>query len=231
MAIDEAIGTGIQESRSPPTIRFYKWKPGAVSIGYFQAIADEVSIESCRSMNIDFVRRKTGGGAVYHDPEGEIAYSLLAPETMFPKDIRRSYRDICSFIVSGLAKLGIGAEFRPINDVVVNGRKISGSAQTRRHGVLTQHGTVLYRLDRSTMFSVLKPSASKLSDKQAKSFETYVTCASELGCTCEDELYRALLQGFTDGRDWYYGELTDLEMTGAAELEKKYASHEWNFMR
>ncbi len=117
---------------------------------------------------IDVVRRRTGGGAVYHDEHGEITYSLIAPEGLFSKDIRASYRDICGCIIEGLASLGIAAEFRPINDVTVNGRKISGSAQTRRQGILTQHGTVLYAIDRDTMFSVLRPSAKKLADKPVR---------------------------------------------------------------
>ena len=143
MAVDEAIAAGIAAGTSPPTIRFYTWKPCAVTIGYFQCLRDEVDREACSSKGIDVVRRRTGGGAVYHDEHGEITYSVIAPESYFSKDIRASYREICGGIIGGLGRLGIAAEFRPINDVVVNGRKISGSAQTRRQGILTQHGTVL----------------------------------------------------------------------------------------
>jgi lipoate---protein ligase len=231
MAVDEAIAAGIAAGTSMPTIRFYTWSPGAVSIGYFQRLHDEVNTEACSAKCVDVVRRRTGGGAVYHDPRGEITYSVIAPESCFSKDIRASYQEICGGIIAGLASLGIAAEFRPINDIVVDGRKISGSAQTRRQGVLTQHGTVLYSLDRDMMFSVLKPSIKKLADKPITSFGAGVTCASEEGCASLDELYRALLCGFTDGKEWKPGELSDSEQAAIAGLTLKYLSREWNESR
>ena len=69
MALDEAISEGIMNGSSPPTIRFYTWKPGAVSIGYFQSIRDEVNLKTCKELGIDHIRRWTGGGAVYHDTD------------------------------------------------------------------------------------------------------------------------------------------------------------------
>lgn len=231
MAIDEAVSEMVAEGRSPPTMRFYRWSPGAVTIGCFQCISDEVDLDSCRELGVDFVRRRTGGGAVYHDPEGEITYSVIAPESYFSKDIRVSYREVCSFIVKGLAMLGINAAFRPINDVIVDGRKISGSAQMRRHGVLTQHGTILYGLDRKTMFSVLKPSKLKLSDKPVTSFEAGVTCVKELCGVPMEGLYDALLRGFTDGKEWQFGTITENELALAKDVAWKYGSYEWNFSR
>jgi lipoate-protein ligase A len=231
MAIDEAVSVMVAEGRSPPTMRFYRWSPGAVTIGCFQCINDEVDMDACRRLGVDFVRRSTGGGAVYHDPAGEITYSVVAPVSYFSKDIRESYREICSFIVKGLATLGINAVFRPINDVVVDGRKVSGSAQMRRHGVLTQHGTILYGLDRKTMFSVLKPSKLKLSDKPVDSFEAGVTCVKELCGASIEQLYDAILHGFTDGKEWQFGTLTENELALAKDVAWKYDSYEWNFSR
>ncbi len=134
MAIDEAIGNELFRGTSAPTIRFYTWKSPAVSIGNFQCIKDEVNIAACQSMGVELVRRRTGGGAVFHDPVGEITYSVIAPEAYFPRGITESYGDICECIIRGLSGIGIAASFRPINDVIVAGRKISGSAQTRRKG-------------------------------------------------------------------------------------------------
>lgn len=231
MAIDEAIGDGVSCGSSPPTIRFYKWKPGAVSIGYFQCIMDEIDLEACRESGIDYVRRRTGGGAVYHDPDGEITYSIIARERYFSRDIRKSYADICSCIISGLRRNGIDSEFKPINDVLVNGRKISGSAQTRRNGVLTQHGTILYKLNRAVMFSVLRPSKTKLSDKPVRSHEDSVTCVLEEKDVTEQELYTSLLLGFTEGKIWQFGSLSNTEWSRVVKLSKKYSSYEWNFAR
>lgn len=231
MAIDEAISSLVKEGLSPPTIRFYRWSPGAVTIGCFQCVYDEADLDACRRLGIDFVRRATGGGAVYHDPAGEITYSVIAPESFFSKDIRESYREICSCIIAGLAKLGIDAAFRPINDVIVGGRKVSGSAQMRRQGVLTQHGTILYGLDRNTMFSALKPSKLKLSDKPAASFGDGVACIQELCGASMEEVYDALLHGFTEGKDWEFGELSEQEEARVKDVAWKYGSYEWNFSR
>ena len=126
MAIDEVLLERVSEKLSPPTIRFYRWSPSAVSIGRFQSMEEEVNVEKCREIGVDYVRRITGGGAVYHDNGGEITYSLVAPESEFPKGIRESYRDICKSIISGLGSLGIKAEFMPINDIIAEGKKISG---------------------------------------------------------------------------------------------------------
>lgn len=231
MAIDEAISSLVKEGLSPPTIRFYRWSPGAVTIGCFQCMNDEIDLDACRGLGIDFVRRATGGGAVYHDPAGEITYSVISPESLFSKDIRESYREICSYVIRGLADLDIEASFRPINDVTVGGRKISGSAQMRRQGVLTQHGTILYGLDRKTMFSVLKPSKLKLSDKPIASFEAGVTSVKELSGASVEQLYDALLHGFTDGKEWGFGALTHDELSLAEDVARKYNRYEWNFSR
>jgi lipoate-protein ligase A len=231
MAVDEAIAEEIASAVSPPTIRFYRWKPGAVSIGCFQCLEDEVDRDACMARGVDIVRRRTGGGAVYHDPEGEITYSVIAPESCYQADIRASYREICGSIIAGLATLGIEASFRPVNDVVVGSRKISGSAQTRRHGVLTQHGTILYRLDRDTMFTLLRPSAKKLEDKPALSFHDSVTSASEEGCTSLDQLDKALQSGFLSGKEWAYGTLSEAEERRVGTLADKYRSLEWTASR
>jgi len=231
MAIDEAVSSLIKEGLSPPTMRFYRWSPGAVTIGCFQCMADEVDMDACHRLGIDFVRRRTGGGAVYHDPAGEITYSIMAPEALFPKDIRESYREICSYVTRALMDLGIDASFRPINDIIVGGRKVSGSAQMRRQGVLTQHGTILYGLDRSTMFTVLKPSKLKLSDKPAASFSDSIACVSELCGASMEELYDALLKAFTDGKEWEFGTLNGAEQARVRDIIWKYDSYEWNFSR
>lgn len=231
MAVDEAIAKNIAMGQSTPSIRFYYWKPSAVSIGCFQRIHDEVDVDLCRRWGIEIVRRQTGGGAVYHDQGGEITYSIISPERYFSSDIKASYKEICGLLIEGLKIAGIDASFRPINDVVVKGRKISGSAQTRRNGVLTQHGTILYRLDTDTMFSVLRPSEKKLSDKSATTFKDSVTSALEEGCPSRSLLLQALMLGFTTGRQWRPGDLSYEEKVMARELAEKYRSDEWNNSR
>ncbi|MBI2147370.1 lipoate--protein ligase family protein [Candidatus Woesearchaeota archaeon] len=232
MAIDEAISEAVAAGSSPPTIRFYQWEPGAVSIGYFQGLHQEVDVALCRQKGIDIVRRRTGGGAVYHDTKGEITYSVIAPEAMFPKDIIASYHVICGWIIRGLKHLGIEGSFHPINDILVGGKKISGNAQTRRGGVLLQHGTILYDLDLDTMFSVLRVGKEKLSDKQIQDARQRVTRLLDHGSFTKEELYQALLQGFTEDKLWQQGTLTEGEQRRAAVLvEEKYGRKEWTGRR
>lgn len=230
MAIEEAAWEGIKNGTSPPTIRFYSYKPRAVSIGCFQSIRDEVNLDVCDESGIDCVRRWTGGGAVYHDQE--ITYGVIAPLNIFPKNIIESYRLICGWIVKALKNLGIEAEFRPINDILVGNKKISGSAQTRRGGVLLQHGTLLYDLALPTMFSVLNVSREKISDKMIKNAEERVTCILRHCDMDKREVYEALVAAFTEGKDFEFGAWSESEIARARELaEKKYGSDEWMYLR
>src|SRR5208283_2072423 len=178
---------------APPTIRFYGWDPTAISIGYFQCLGKEVDLKNCAEFGIDIVRRRTGGGAVYHD--GEITYSVIAKESVFSKDILESYRQICGCIIDSLALIGIKSEFKPINDIIVNGKKISGNAQTRRNGVLLQHGTILYSVDLDRMFSALKVSDEKIRDKLIQNARERVTSISQQRTVSWNEAYEALISG------------------------------------
>ncbi len=231
MSIDEAISNGVAEGTSKPTIRFYGWSPSAVSIGYFQSMDEEVNIERCKELGIDYVRRLTGGGAVYHDTEGELTYSIIAPESLFPKGIHESYREICGCVIKGLSGVGINASFAPINDIVVDGKKISGNAQTRRGGVLLQHGTILYKLDVKKMFEVLKVSKEKISDKMIKNVEDRVTCVSDFSDVSMNDLCEFMLRGFVDGKDYEFENLNAEELDKVNELGDTYKSTEWNFRR
>lgn len=231
MAIDEAVCESVANG-GPPTIRFYAWKPSAVSIGYFQELEREVDVGHCAELGVDIVRRRTGGGAVYHDHQGEITYSVIGSEALFPRDIIASYRLICGWITGSLELLGIRSEFRPINDIVVGEKKISGNAQTRRNGVLLQHGTILHSVDVDTMFSVLKVSDEKIKDKMIATVKERVTSVSQQRNISREELCNALLSGFTKGKDFALGELGESERERALELVgARYLTKEWNAMR
>jgi lipoate-protein ligase A len=232
MAIDEAVCESVAAG-GPPTLRFYGWNPSSVSIGYFQELEKEVDVARCAGLGVEFVRRRTGGGAVYHDRQGEITYSVIGMQDIFPKDILASYRLICGWICDSLSLLGIQSEFKPINDIVTGGKKISGNAQTRRGGVLLQHGTILHSVDVDRMFSVLKVSDEKIRDKMIAGVKERVTSISLQKPDVSKELaIHALLQGFTKGKTFEIGVLTQTELSRAAELaDERYRKKEWNFMR
>lgn len=232
MALDEAIMEAIRAGESLPTIRFYGWDPAAISIGYFQGLRQEVDLEACARAGVHVVRRVTGGGAVYHDTAGEVTYSLLAPVELFPASILDSYRLICDDVIDALRRLELPAEFQPINYIAVEGRKISGNAQTRRNGILLQHGTILYQVDVEKMFSLLTVSQEKTADKLVRSVKKRVTSISEHRDLPRSAVIAALEEAFSRNREIERGEYTIKEAARARELaEQKYASPEWVGMR
>ncbi len=248
MALDEACSEAVMRGDVPPTIRFYQWKPSAVSIGYFQSLNDEVALDRCEAAGVDVIRRRTGGGAVYHDFDGEITYSILAPEATLPHGITESYHVMCGWLIDGLRHVGIETEFKPINDVItlatetigadgqkimIPGKKISGNAQTRRSGVVQQHGTILYDVDVKKMFSLLKVGQEKIADKMIAAVEERVTCVKKVAPeVSKQQLYEGLLHGFTDGKTFQFGSWTEYEKTRAADLaDTRYKTKEWNQMR
>jgi lipoate-protein ligase A len=227
MAIDEAI----MLSRVP-TLRFYGWQPPAISIGYFQSMTQEVDLEKCGDLGVDTVRRLTGGGAVFHD--NELTYSIIVPEDFgFSKNIIKSYAEICGLIIAGLQKLGLDAEFKPINDIISNGRKISGNAQTRRGGMILQHGTILLDVDVKKMFALLKVPNEKIRDKMISAVEERVTSVNhELGTASFEQTRNAVIDAFMDsGYVLKKEELSAAELKPSKELEKsRSSSNEGNYM-
>jgi len=177
MAIDEAILKACAEGKSLPTLRFYGWKPHTVSIGYSQRLEETIDIESCERLQIDIVRRATGGRAVLHDEE--LTYSLVSPSnnTLFPSSILGTYKRISPCLIGGFKKLHINAQLvlskeskggflgRGVNpscflapswyEIMVSGRKICGSAQRRVEGAFLQHGSILIGFDALKLFEAL----------------------------------------------------------------------------
>jgi len=237
MAVDESIMEAVSKGISPPTLRLYRWRPSAVSIGYFQGMTMEIDVDACQRSGIEAIRRITGGGAVYHDENGEVTYSVCVPEKgPLPKDISGSYRAICDGLIEGLGRLGIDAAFRPLNDVVVGQRKISGNAQTRRLGVVLQHGTVLLDVDVERMFSVLKVPSEKLKGKMIEAIKGSVTSIKEQtgSYPAPSEVAQVLQDGIVQSLDIEanVGVLTEAELERAGEIAAtRYSRKEWNFRR
>lgn len=230
MALDEAIAEAVAFRVAGPTIRFYGWEPAAVSIGRFQKLEEVVDLEGCKRLGVDVVRRSTGGGAVFHDRE--LTYSVICPEDMMPADINEAYREIGGWMVNALKLIGIEAVFEPINDVLVNGKKISGSAQSRRKGMFVQHGTLIYDLDRAKMFSVLKVPKDKLDSHSLGDPAERVTSVREQRKVPWEYVAAALANAFIMNREWYAGDLTADEIARAEVIARlRYANDEWTFER
>ena len=161
MAIDEAILTARIENLIPNTIRFYQWTPSAISIGKNQNVKEQVYPTGLAQFGVDVVRRTSGGGAVYHDADGEITYSVTAKTVDLGSDVTAVYSKIYSAITDSLRLLGIPADFVDSNrkncpNLTVSGKKISGSAQTVKRKTIQQHGTILLTVNLERMFRLLR---------------------------------------------------------------------------
>ena len=235
MALDEAI-MRLSHEQKTPAVRFYGWKPAAISIGYFQGMNDEVDIAKCKSFGVDVVRRITGGGAVFHDTE--LTYSFVATEEsgIIQKNILESYKQICGGVISGLGELNLQASFVPLNDIVVAGKKISGNAQTRRDKAILQHGTVLLEVDVEKMFSMLKVPSEKLKGKLIDGIKQRVTSVGQQlgGKVSFEQALPAMKKGFEKAFDVALreGSPTKQEL-GLAEqiIRERFANDKWNFRR
>ncbi len=231
MAIDKAILFAKQE----PTLRFFQWKPPAVSIGCFQSLEEEVDTERCKLQGIDVVRRITGGGAVFHDKELTYSFVIAEENSLVPADLLGSYEKICSAVIAGLKNLGLKAGYAPLNDIVVNGRKISGCAQTRRNKAILHHGTLLMAVDVEKMFSLLKVPSEKIRDKMIATVQDRVTSIEKelgRGVSVED-LSNSLKKGFeqTFGIKLVLGKLGEEEWALVEQFREGFASSSWNNRR
>lgn len=236
MAIDRAILKAHSEKKVPPTVRFYHWDPPAISIGYFQSLNDEIDLASCEKYNVDYVRRITGGGAVFH--EDEVTYSIVIDENhaFIPKNILESYGRICGAIMKGLRHIDIESTYAPINDILVDKKKISGNAQTRKYNTVLQHGTILTDVDVDKMFSLLKVPNEKIKDKMISNVKQRVTSIQHiLGQQIDSNTVSLALQkGFEEefNVDLVNGTLTAEEKELAQQYEKQYfLNPEWNHKR
>ena len=236
MAIDRAILKAHSQNKVPPTVRFYGWTPAAISIGYFQSLTAEVDLASCKKYGIDYVRRITGGGAVFHDDE--VTYSIVIDEhhPSIPENIMESYARICGAIIKGLQTLDIAGNYAPINDILVHNKKISGNAQTRKYNTVLQHGTILTDVDVEKMFTLLKVPNEKIKDKLISDVKQRVTSVKHVvgKKTDFDTVADSLKKGFEEEFDIKFkkGALTREEKKLALQYAQMYfASNEWNHKR
>ena len=234
VAADEAIAKARSENKVPNTLHFYRRNVPTISLGYFQGIEKSLDMNFCRQNNIQIIRRVTGGSAVYTDP-GHLIYGLAVDETILPKDKNKAFETVCSAIVLALKELGIAAEFKPPNDILVNGRKISGSAQMRRWGIVLQHGTLVLSNDNNMLSRALKMDLAKI-EERGQQPETYVTSIAEI--TGQEpnleKIKSAIVKGFEAVFDIEFEEsgLTDYETELISQLiNEKYGIEDWNLRR
>ncbi|WP_240666528.1 lipoate--protein ligase family protein [Longirhabdus pacifica] len=263
MAIDEAISTMVSEKKSPPTLRFYTWEVPTLSLGYFQKAEKEVDFAALKQQKLGFVRRATGGRAVLHDKE--LTYSMIVNEDdpMIPKTVTEAYRVLSEGLVVGFQTLGLAASMTNLAsneekakysqassaacfdapswyELVVEGKKIAGSAQTRQKGVVLQHGSILLDMDVDMLFSVLKFSNEKVRDRLKASFYNKAVAINDIkremgqSTVALPEVMTAFQAGIAQGLGVTLAPatLTPEEEALAQQLvQEKYGHDDWNLKR
>lgn len=259
MALDEALLQWHGEGRIPPTVRFYEWNPPTLSIGYFQKANKEINLTAVKEKNIGFVRRPTGGRGVLH--EHELTYSVIVSENhpSMPRAVTEAYRVISEGILKGFQKLGLEAYFAVPGteaekaalksprsavcfdapswyELVVEGRKVAGSAQTRQKNVILQHGSILLDLDEEKLFSLFNYPNERVKERMMKAFRNKAVAINDISKRkiAMSEAKEAFRDGFEEGLNIILKpyELTNEQHQYVKQLaKKKYKSDEWNFMR
>ncbi len=253
MAIDEAIMRSVAEGRSPPTLRFYGWAPPCVSVGYSQSVRKEIDLDRCRERGYTLVRRPTGGRAILHIDE--LTYSVVAPqgEARVAGDIITSYRRLSLGLVEGLRTLhgGVVQADRMDSDggleksaacfdvpshyeVTAYGRKLVGSAQVRRNGVVLQHGALPLEGDVSRLVDVLALQEPDRVALRGKLLERAIALDEVVGRVVPfDEAAEALAQGFRSALNLEFtlGKLSSFEREAAEGLMSRYTGDEWTHVR
>ncbi len=259
MALDEALLDWHSEGKIPPVIRFYGWEPASLSIGYFQKVEKEIDLEAVKAHGLGFVRRPTGGRGVLHDHE--LTYSVIVSEDHpeMPKTVTEAYRVISEGILKGFHQLGLEAYFAvPKTDeersalknprsavcfdapswyeLVVEGRKVAGSAQTRQKGVILQHGAILLDLDEDKLFSLFKYPNERVKERMKSAFKNKAVAINDISprrITVE-EAKEAFYKGFAEGLNIELEsyQLSEEELEYVNKIAKeRYENDEWNFKR
>ena len=251
MAMDEALLNFVSRGEIDPVIRFYTWNPATLSIGYFQRLQKEIDIEKVNEKGFGLVRRQTGGRGVLHDKE--LTYSVIVPESHpnMPSTITEAYRVISQGLLEGFKNLGFETYFavprskeereklkQPRSSVcfdapswyelVVEGRKIAGSAQTRQKGVILQHGSILQDIDIDELFDMFIFKNDRLKAKMKEAFVEKAVAINDISDThiTLSEMEKAFEEGFKTGLNIEFKplELSEQQLAEVKELEEKYRS-------
>lgn len=259
MALDEALLDWHSEGLIPPVIRFYEWNPATLSIGYFQSVEKEIDMEAVNRLGLGFVRRPTGGRGVLH--EHELTYSVIVSENYpdMPATVTEAYRVISEGLLKGFQSLGLEAYFSIPNtpdqlqalknpktavcfdtpswyELVVEGKKVAGSAQTRQKGVILQHGAILLDLDDEKLVQTFKFSSNEVREKMKNSINQKAVAINKLlqKSIPIDICKAAFKKGFAEALniEMVPFRLNQEQIDYVKTLERqRYANDAWNFKK
>ncbi len=211
---------------------FLLWhnKPSII-VGRHQNTFQEINQELVTKYTLPVVRRMTGGGAVYHDL-GNVNYSFIRPLKKSEKG-EIDFKFFLSPIVNALQELGLNAQYSSRNDITINERKVSGSAQLRRNGNVLHHGTLLVNLDLDMLTAVLTVSPDKYLSKGINSVRSRVTNIQDLllaqGKVLSMEDIKAHLIQCIAPKSMTLDNTSQKAILDI--MQEKYANYAWNYGR
>jgi lipoate-protein ligase A len=229
VALDEVLTRRVGAGERPPTLRFWSWAAPAVIIGRFQSVRNEVDEAEAAARGVTIVRRMSGGGAMFVQPDATITYSLYLPERYVEGlSFAESYAACDSWVVATLRDLGVDAWYAPLNDIASAEGKIGGAAQARRVRAVLHHTTVSYEMNTDEMVRILRIGREKLSDKGIASAAKRVSPLRRQTDLARPAIVEALIAGFRDRFGLADGTLTPDERAAAAALVRdQYATDRW----
>lgn len=207
---------------------FYINEPSII-IGKHQNTVEEIHVDYVREHGIHVVRRLSGGGAVYHDL-GNLSFSFLT------KDDGKSFANFRKFtepVIQALQKLGVNAELSGRNDILVEGKKVSGNAQFSRRGRMFSHGTLMLDVELDQVTRALHVKQEKIQSKGIKSVRSRVANISEFlnepitMAQFRNALLHSIFEGANPIPEYV---LTDADWTKINQIAKdRYQNWDWNF--
>ena len=231
LALDEALTMRVGRGARKPTLRFWSWSKKAVILGRFQSVRNEVNVDVAAEHDIDIVRRISGGGAMFVEPEGAITYSIYVPDAFVEgMSFAESYEMFDGWVLDALGELGVNAWYAPLNDITSDGGKIGGAAQARRGGAVLHHTTMAYQMTPGMLTQVLRVGQEKLSDKGIRSADRRVGPLRQQTEMERDDIINHLIGFFRARFGLEESPLTAEEQEETRLLvETQFATREWTY--
>ncbi|RLE49819.1 MAG: hypothetical protein DRJ31_03545 [Candidatus Methanomethylicota archaeon] len=231
-AVYEAIALAVSSKAAPNTIELCYPSEPYVCIGVHQCAEFELDLQACEQLNLKVVRRQVGGGTTYLDPGQQFYHIVVHRDHGLAKQpIEKFYEVFLRAVAKFYRSYGLPADYKPINDVVISGRKASGNGAALLHDAMVLVGNVILDFDPEPMAKVLKVPSEKFRDKVVKDMKEWVTSLKrELGYVPDrGEVIEKLITCFEEvlGIKLVQGSLTDLERQKLVELEKLFQSKDW----
>ncbi len=203
----------------PPDDYFFMWQVApSVIFGRNQQLESEVNESFCRQHHIELYRRKSGGGCVYAD-ESNIMLSHVTSDDQVPIVFHR----FLQMLLLVLRKMGVEATATSHNDVLIGGRKVSGTAFYHLPGRSIVHGTLLYDTDMEKMLGAITPSSEKLQQKGIQSVRQRITLLKDYVSLSLDEVKDLIRRTLCDEDRL----LTAAEVAAVEQLEQQYLRREF----